>query len=41
LIKRTDNFLEIPLLDVQVDECGLDTGVAQKLLDGEKIGARL
>ena len=28
------------MLDVQVDERGLDAGVAEKLLDGEKIGAR-
>jgi hypothetical protein len=39
LIERTDNFLEILVLDVQVDERGLDAGVAQKLLDGEKIDA--
>jgi len=40
LIERTDNFLQILVLDVQVDERGLDAGVAEKLLDGEKIGAR-
>jgi len=40
LVKRTDDFLEILMLDVQVDERGLDAGVAEKLLDGEKIGAR-
>jgi hypothetical protein len=40
LIERTDNFLQILVLDVQVDERGLNTGVAQKLLDGEKIDAR-
>jgi len=40
LIKRADNFLEIILLDVQVDQRGLDAGVAEQLFDGEKIGAR-
>jgi hypothetical protein len=40
LIERTDDFLEIILLDVQVDQRGLDAGVAEKLFDGEKIGAR-
>jgi hypothetical protein len=40
LIEWTDDFLQILVLDVQVDECGLNTGVAQQLLDGEKIGAR-
>lgn len=28
------------MLDVQVDERGLDAGVPEKLLDGEKIGTR-
>jgi hypothetical protein len=40
LIERADDFLQILVLDVQVDECGLDAGVAEKLLDGEKISAR-
>jgi hypothetical protein len=40
LVERTDDFLEILLLNVQVDERGLDAGVAEKLLNGEKIGAR-
>jgi len=40
LVEWTDNFLEILLLNVEVDECGLDAGVAEQLLDGEKIGAR-
>jgi hypothetical protein len=38
LVERTDDFLEILVLDVQVDERGLDAGVAEKLFDGEKIG---
>jgi hypothetical protein len=40
LVERANDFLEILLLDVQVDERGLDAGVAQELLDSEKIGAR-
>jgi len=40
LVERADDFLEILLLDVQVDERGLDAGVAEKLFDGEKISAR-
>jgi hypothetical protein len=40
LVEWADDFLEILLLNVQVDERGLDAGVAKKLLDGEKIGAR-
>jgi hypothetical protein len=40
LVERTDDFLEILVLDVQVDERGLDAGVAEQLLDGKKIGAR-
>jgi hypothetical protein len=40
LIEWADDFLEILVLDVQVDERGLDAGVAQEFLNGEKIGAR-
>jgi len=40
LIEWTDDFLEILVLEVQVEERGLKAGVAEQLLDGEKIGAR-